>query len=68
MELDWHHQTSPDIESTREEERRTVKKLRAARHGVGRDEDGVGPTRNLSSWRNGESIAELLSMPHAHSE
>ena len=50
MELDWshaentsinHYQTSPDMESTREEEKRTAKKHLAARHGVGREEDGV---------------------------
>ena len=36
-----HHQTSPDIESTREEEKRTAKKHLAARHVVGGEEDGV---------------------------
>ena len=36
-----HHQTSPDMESPREEERKTAKKHLAARHGVGNEEDGV---------------------------
>ena len=44
MVVDWsyaektpiqHHQTSPDMESTRDGEKRTAKKHMAARHGVG---------------------------------
>ena len=52
--LDWsnaektvikHHQISPDMESTREEEKRTAKKHLAARHGVGSEEDGPASRR-----------------------
>ena len=56
MELDWshaektsiqNHQTSADMESTSEEEKRTVKKHLAARHGVGNEEDGVHMEGNI---------------------
>ena len=48
--LDWshdekssirHHKTRTNMESTREEEKRTANKYPAARHGVGSEEDGV---------------------------
>ena len=76
MEFNWshtektsilHHQTSPDMESTREEEKRTAKNLLAARHGGGSEENGytlqeiVIIAQLRIQWR-------LSSMAHASSE
>ena len=36
----YHHQTCPDMEFTREEEKRTANKHLLARHGVGSGDDG----------------------------